>query len=205
MGVAAAVLIVVVLAFGKLPGPIHSFTRSGHTSSVSPSATDGGNVQEARATPTKPPTASPTPTYDREPPSSAPSSSVTPGKLCREMYADYRSYVEHPAPRPSWPAELSSLFQQVSNLAHRGHLQVADYCGQYVDDMFHHGNPGSQDSQGQQGSQSQGKAPANTARPNPTPAASSTPTAQGPTSSSNPDGNSGPGQGGQGGGPGSNS
>ena len=132
MGIAAAVLIGVAVTSGNLSGPIERITHLGRTSSPSPSATHGGNLQVARATPTKAAaTHDPAPARSQAVPSQTPTSAPSPGKLCQEYYA----YFTHYESKASWAAEMS-LYQQVSNLAHRGHLQVADYlqavCGRHV-------------------------------------------------------------------------
>jgi hypothetical protein len=203
MGVAAAVLIGVVVASGNLSGPIEHITHLGRTSSPSPSATYGGNLQ-GTATPTRPAaTHDPTPARGQAVPSATPSPS--PGKLCREFYG----YFTHPESKASRSAEMS-LYEELARLA--GSLNPIHFCGPYLGNMFHDGDSGTgpqgsqdQGSQNQQGSQSQGKAPANAAKAKPSPAASPAPTGQGATSSSNANGNSGPGQDSKGGGPASNS
>jgi len=190
MGVAAAALIVVVVAFGKLPGPIEHITHLGPTYSASPSATHSsggrsvspGGLQGTGAA-SKSPTASPAPTRDRLTPSLAPS--VTPTRLCQELFQAYYSYVAHPGPRSSWPAELSLLYQKVGALARSDNpMQVFDYCRPYLGDTFHRED--------------------HAAKANPSPAASSAPTEQGATGSGNGNGGSGPGQGNAGGGPAQN-
>ena len=198
MGVAAAVLIGVVVASGNLPGPIEHITQLGRTPSASPSATHGGNLQEAGATPTKPAaTHDPAPARGQAAASPAPSP-VPPSRLCQEFYG----YFTHPESRASWPAEVS-LYQQLRDLA--GGPDLISYCRPYVGKMFHDEDPGtgpqgSRDggSRGLQGSHGQGKAPANAAQASPSPAASSAPARQGGAGSSPANGNTGPGQGSQG-------
>lgn len=199
MGVAAAVLIGVVVVSGNLPGPIERITHLGRTPSASPSASrsSGGNLQNTGATPTKAATTpDTTPARSQVIPSSS-SPSPSPGQLCQEFYG-YFTHHESPS---SWPAEMS-LFRQLRQLA--GSLDPLPYCRQYLGKMFHDEGPqGSQNqgSQSSQGSQSQGKGPANAAKANPRPGASSAPTKQG---SGNGKGSSGPGQGSQSGGPAAN-
>jgi uncharacterized membrane protein YgcG len=198
MGVAAAVLIGIVVASGNLPGPIARITHIGHTSSASPSAThsSGGNPLGTGAKPTKsatPADPDPAPTRSQVFSSPTPSPSPSPSKLCQEYYG----YYLHPE-LAGMPAHIA-LYQQLSELFHS--LRVFPHCIQYLGGMFHQ-DPGTgpRDSQ----NQNPGKAPANAAKANPSPGASSAPTAQGATGSGNGSGSSGPGGGSQGGGPGSN-
>jgi hypothetical protein len=200
MGVAAAVLIGVVVVSGNLPGPIDP-TQSGRTPSASSSATHGGNLQGAGATPTKPATThDPTPAHSQAVPPPTPPPTPSPSQLCQEVFG----HQTHPESQDSWLAS----YRQLSKLADSSDPQrVYHYCVRVVGNTFHHEDPGTghHGAQSQQGSQGQGNAPGNAARPDPSPAASSTPTAPGATGSSSADSNSGPGQGSQGGGPGSNS
>ena len=205
MGVAAAALIVVVLAFGKLPGPIHGFTQSGHTSSVSPSASGSsgrssvspGGLQGAGSA-TKPPTASPTPARDRLTPSPTPSAG--PASLCREVF-DYPAHLES---RDSWLGSYQQLGKLAGSLDPR---RMYHYCVRVAGVTFHYEDPGTgpQEPQNQQDPKSEGKARANAAKADPSPAASSAPTAQSTAGSSNGNGSSGPGQGSHSGGPAPNS
>jgi hypothetical protein len=200
MGVAAVVLIGVAVTSGNLSGPIERITHLGRTSSPSPSATHGGNVQVAGATPTKSAsTPDPTPTHGQTSPSLSQTPTPSPGKLCQEVFG----YQKRPESRDSWLAS----YRQLSTAVGSSDLQrLFRYCVRVAGNAFHDEDPATapQESQNQQG-HSQGNAPANAAKATPSPAASPTPTAQGPTGSSNANGNSGPGQGSQGGGPGSNS
>jgi hypothetical protein len=193
MGVAAAVLIGVVVVSGNLPGPIARITHIGHTSSASPSATHGGNPLGTGATPTKsatPADPDPTPTYSQV--VTSPTPSPSPSKLCQEFY----SYFTHPE-SSRWPAALWSLYYQLSKLADSP--DVSHYCRPYVRETFHFEGP--EGSQNQ--NQNQGKAPAKAAKANPGPGASSAPT--GAAGSGTGSGNSGSGQGSQGGGAASSS
>ena len=195
MGVAAAVLIGVVVASGNLPGPIERITHLGHTSSASPSAThtSGGNpaspgLQGTGAAATKPATPDPTATHGRVIPS--PTSSPAPSRLCQEYYG----YFTHPESRASWAAEMS-LYRQLGELAGSSDPnRVLGYCRPYLGNMFHRGDSGT----GSQNSQSQGKGPGSTGQASQSLRSGSARTGQGDTGSGN--GSSGSGQGSQGGG-----
>ncbi len=149
MGVAAAVLIGVVVAFGSLPGPIRGFTHMGRTSTVSPSSAhpSGGNfpspgLQATGAATTPDPTA----TRSQVVPSPTPSSQAS--RLCQELYG----YHTHPESWGSW----KSLYQQLSTLAGSSNfVRVSQYCRPYLGNMFHRGDSGT----GSENSQSQGNGP----------------------------------------------
>jgi hypothetical protein len=164
MGAAAAVLIVVAVAFASnLPGPIKRMTHLGHESIVSPPSLQGTGASyrgTTKATPSDShtavaPSSSPSPTSSASPPPSA-------SGLCQS----YFGYFTHPESEDSWATEMS-LYWRLTKLARSSDpSQVFRYCSPYLGDrssrgwhyqgMYHwqQGNAG-QDSQSQTGAASE--------------------------------------------------
>jgi hypothetical protein len=197
MGVAAAVLIGVVLVSGMLPGPIGRLTKSGHTSSASPSAShsSGGNPLGTGTTPTKAPTTSaPTPTSSQviSSPPQSPAPSWTPSGLCLEYFGGH-NYLH-----PDSPYSRESLYQQLAKLAGSPDFKrVFDYCVKQAGNMLRHEASG--DGSQSQGNQGQDKPPASQSLKG-----GSARARQGAASSGNGNGNSGSSQANQGSGPAQN-
>jgi len=196
MGVAAAVLIGVVLVSGMLPGPIGRLTKSGHTSSASPSASrsSGGNPLGTGTTPTKTPTTSaPTPTPSQLISSSpqSPAPSWTPSGLCLEYFGG-RDYLHPDSPHSQ------TLYRQLAELARSSDpKRVFGYCMQQAGKVLRHEAFG--DGSQSQGNQGQDKPPASQSLKG-----GSARARQGAASSGNGNGNSGSSQANQGGGPAQN-
>jgi hypothetical protein len=195
MGAAAAVLIVVAMAFvGNLPGPIQRFTHLGHVSTVSPPSVQGSASKDPK-TPHAKPSVSRSASEPSWSPSATQSTSPSPSELCRSYWANFL--------HPQSGAEVS-LGQKLATLAGGSGLRrVYLFCRQYMGPFWHYpstdhesqANPG-QNSQSQTGGArqaSQGQQPG----PGSSPAATQSGTGASPSTQSAP----GSGQGNQDGGP----
>jgi hypothetical protein len=142
MGAAAAVLIVVAVAFaGNLPGPIQRFTPFdfGRSSTASPSAghSSGGKAAssgvQGSATPTKPATPQASVSSGGVAPESpSPSPTSSPGSLCRAYFGYFLTHRQSGLS----PAE-KSLYWQLARLARSPELaKVLHYCASYLGDMY---------------------------------------------------------------------